>query len=672
VPTALAGVVAGLASLHDFRRQPQHARAQDAPQWNSGGANYLAPSDFAVIYDVAVPYAAGVDGSGRSIAVLGRSDIVAADISTFQGNFGLAVKAPQIIHNGAAPGLVADDETESDLDLEWSTAVAPGAAVKFVTSASTRTSDGIDLSAAYAVANNVADIISLSYGGCENAAEVAGGASPFYDQLWRQAAAQGISVFVSSGDAGAAGCDVGGETSAVGGAAVNALCSSPWSTCVGGNEFSADKGGAQSSFWSAGNSPLPTAQPTALSYIGEGAWNDSGTVAGGSGLWSSGGGTSLYYAKPAWQYATDVPVDGKRDVPDVALTASAAHDAYLVYSSDGHASPTLEAIGGTSASTPAMAGIAALLGQSQAQRLGNLNAVLYALSNLQAAGGAPVFHRITSGNNSVPGQAGFSASPSHPAYSQVSGLGSVDVGVLLAHWSDAPSTPTVGLVPSFVVLPAGASVGAAGLSVASTTAWTASPSAAWLGVTPTSGTGASGLSFTATANTGAARSATITAAGLVLTINQAAGASGTAPQLLASSSALSFGSVPVGTAAATQRLQIGNVGAAPLVLAGVALTGAQPGDYALAGDCASGLAIPAGASCHLDITFTPGANGTRAASLQVTSNDAASPVIVGLSGSGTTATGTVAVPVPLWAQAMLASGLWFALRRSRSAPRRGA
>jgi len=660
VPTALAGVVGGLASLHDFRHQPQFVRRQAAPQWNTGGANYIAPSDFATIYDLATTYSAGVTGTGRSIAILGRSDVVTGDMAAFQSDFGLPANAPQIIHNGTAPGRVSKDETESDLDLEWSAGVAPGATIKFVTSANTQTSDGIDLSAAYAVSNNVADIISLSYGSCEISTDISAGNPPYYQQLWQQAAAQGISVFVSSGDSGAAGCDASGSTKAVGGAAVNKLCSSPYTTCVGGTEFAADAGTAQSTFWSSGNSALPTSQASALSYIGESAWNQSGTVVANGDLYASGGGASIYFAKPAWQYAAGVPADGWRDVPDVSLTAASNHDAYLILSSDGQTGSTLEAIGGTSASTPALAGIVALVAQSQGQRLGNINPALYNLSNLQAAGGAPVFHRITSGNNSVPGQAGFSASTGNAAYSLVSGLGSIDGAQLIAHWNDVPSSSPA---PSFVVLrPAVSTVGLT-LSVSSTTAWTVSGAPSWLTVTPASGIGPATLNFTATANTGTTpRSATITVAGHVLTITQAAG-SGTTAKVLASSSSLAFGSSVAGTTASTQRVQIGNIGNAALTLGTVTVSGSQAGDFSTAGSCVNGLSMPAGASCYIDVLFTPGATGSRAATLQVTSNDAGSPLAVSLSGTGTSGGSAAAVPLPTWAQGLLAFGLLFVLRR---------
>jgi len=686
IPTALAGVVRGFASLHDFRHQPQVVRlatgvpgatgTASAPQLNAtNGNHYLGPGDYAVIYDLSASYAAGLNGAGHSIAVLGRTDIVAGDLSTYRNTFGLGANAPLITYNGKNPGIVSGDELESDLDLEWSGGVAPGATIQFITSPNTGNTDGIDLSAQYAVSNNVADIISVSYGSCESPTEVAGGAVPFYHQLWQQAAAQGISVLVSSGDAGAADCDPANASTAVAGLGVNRLCSSPYSTCVGGTQFTADVA-TPATYWAANNAP---SLATALSYIGEGVWNESGSN-GGSGLYSSGGGASLYFAKPSWQYAVGVPSDGLRDVPDLALTA-AQHDGYWVYTSDVSTKTTTSvSVGGTSASTPAMAGIVALIAQKQGKRLGNINAVLYGLSNLQASGGASVFHRITSGNNSVPGQPGFSASSQDPSYNQATGLGSVDAGLLIAHWTDAAASIAT-LSPSAALVPAAATQGALTLNLGAAVAWTASSNSAWLGLLETgnangsvtgsiastaSGTGPASLTFAAQANSGAARTGTITINGLTLTVTQAAATTPVGGQIVLSPASLTFGSAAVGGASAPQRLTVGNSGAGSLTLGSIALAGSNPGDYASSGSCAAGLILTPGASCYLDLSFRPTAVGSRPASLLVGNSS------VSLSGTGTAAVADSAasadVPLPLWAYALLALGLAGALLRRR-APR---
>ncbi|TSA49557.1 MAG: hypothetical protein D4R48_03165, partial [Nitrosomonadales bacterium] len=382
------------------------------------------------IYNLKPLYSNGVDGSGRSIAILGRSNVVLSDIQKFRTTMNLPANTPQIIINGTDPGLVSGDQGESDLDLEWSGAVAPAAAIKFVISASTGSTDGIALSAQYAVSNNVAEVISLSYGQCESSMGTT--ALNYFGNLWQQAAALGITVIVSSGDSGAADCDSASVTRATHGRAVNGLCTSPYSTCVGGTQFADTTN--PSLYWSSSNNLIDLS--SALSYIPEVVWNQS-VANGGTGLWASGGGASTYYAKPSWQTTPGVPNDGKRDVPDVSL-AAATHDGYLVYSSDNTTqTQTLYAFGGTSAAAPSFAGIMALVNQKTGYRQGNANVTLYGLASRQTSTGAPAyFHQITSGNNSVTGVTGFSASTSSPSYNQATGLGSVDGNVLVNHWID--------------------------------------------------------------------------------------------------------------------------------------------------------------------------------------------------------------------------------------------
>lgn len=644
IPRAFSAVVRGFASLHDFRLQPQFRRSTLRAQTDLGdGTHALGPADFAVIYDLTSTYAQGLNGTGRSLAVIGRSDVQNVDINNFRSQFGLTAALPAVILAGTDPGLVTNDQTESDLDLEWAGGIAPSVALKFVTAKSTNTTDGISLSAQYAVEQNLADVITVSYGSCESPADVAGGTT-FYNQLWQQAAAQGISVFVSSGDSGAAGCDTSESATATHGSGVNLLCSSPYSTCVGGTEFAADSS-APSSYWSANNAPGTYA--SALQYIGEAVWNQSGSVTGGSQLWSSGGGASIYYAKPAWQLSAGVPSDGYRDVPDVALNASSAHDPYLIYSSDGNFSSALEGIGGTSAAAPTMAAIAALVGQRQNGRVGSFNPPLYGLSGLQTSGGAPVFHLITSGNNSVPGQTGFTASTSDPIYNQASGLGSVDAGLLIVHWSDFVGSSS-GLSPTSAVVPAAATVGTAILSIPATTAWTArvTGGSGWLTVTPPGGTGSAPLTYSAAINTGStARTGTITIDGQVLTVTQAAAAGGAAQQSL-STSTMSFGNDAVGMTTAGQTVLVSNKGGTNLTVGQISLTGTAQADYAYTGTCYAGLVLTPGASCFLQVTFDPTAPGARSALLQVGS---ASIALSGTGEQGVSSDG----PLPLWAYALM-------------------
>jgi pseudomonalisin len=425
IPSALAEVVGGVVSLHDFHSEPMHASARrPSPEFTSGGSHYIAPADFATIYDLAPLYQQSINGNGQSIAIVGRSNIRIADVRQFRSAFGLPANDPLIIVNGADPGVVSSgEETEADLDVEWSGAVARNATIKFVVSKSTNSSDGVDLSAQYIVNHNLAPVMSTSFGLCEKWLGSSG--NNFLSSLWQQAAAEGITVFVSSGDNGAAGCDSASAAKATNGRAVNGLCSTPYSICVGGTEFNDVSNPPL--YWSSSNTS--STQASAVSYIPEVVWNESGP---GAGLWSTGGGMSTIYAKPSWQTGAGVPADGKRDVPDVSLTAS-GHDGYLIYQEGG-----LYVVGGTSAASPSFAGVMALVVQGTGARQGNANIAFYPLASKQRAGGASVFHDITAGNNNVPGQAGFNATA---GFDQATGLGSIDASVLVSHWGDATVIP---------------------------------------------------------------------------------------------------------------------------------------------------------------------------------------------------------------------------------------
>jgi len=520
VPRALSDLVAGIVSLHNFPRQPMNhgirkldtvpdasgsERYVDPKFDSSTGAHFVAPADFATIYNVNALYNAGVTGAGQSIAIVGRTDIALADVQFFRSNFGLPANDPIFVHNGVDPGnLHGGEEGEADLDVEWSGAVARNAMIRFVISKSTATTDGVDLSAQFIVNNNTAPIMSTSFGQCESSMGATENA--FYNNLWSQAASEGITAFVSSGDRGAAGCNGGSDPSGSG-AAVSGLASTPFNVAVGGTQFAdtANPG----AFWASTNNA--TTKGSALSYIPEVAWNESGNVAGGSGLWSSAGGRSTIYAKPSFQSGVGVPADGKRDVPDVSLTA-AGHDGYLVI--QGHTATVsgLGAVGGTSASSPSFAGLMALVDQKTAQRWGNANTKFYALAAAQNAGTGPViFHDITSGNNSVPGVTGFSCGT---GYDAVTGLGTVDASSLVNNFAAATPDFTLAASPTALSVVQGGSGNSTlsttvsgGFSSALTLSATGLPVGTTASFSPASiaapGSGSSTLTFTVGASTAA-------------------------------------------------------------------------------------------------------------------------------------------------------------------------
>jgi uncharacterized protein (TIGR03437 family) len=424
LPEAIAPLVGTFLGLHDFNPK---SRISPADTSMNGLTHSLAPGDLATIYNINPLYQQGIDGTGQKIVIVGQSDLNVSDIQTFRATYGLNTANIQTILGGAEPGVVASNSQEADLDVEWAGAIARNAQLIYVyaTNASA--------AATFAIDQNLAPIISESFGGCET--EEPASVFQAFENIAKQGNSQGITWLASSGDSGAADCDLRTAGAATGGLAVNFPASVPEVTAVGGTEFNEGR----ANYWKAANGPNGG---SALSYIPETAWNDN--VYGTNNnfavnLNATGGGVSTSYSKPAWQTGPGVPADGHRDVPDVALAGAIQHDAYNVVSG-GQA--TL--VGGTSAATPAFAGIVALLNQYvKGQGLGNLNALLYPL----AASSPAAFHDIVTGNNIVPcqpksancvnGQLGYSAAP---GYDLATGLGSVDVYNLVTGWNGPPAS----------------------------------------------------------------------------------------------------------------------------------------------------------------------------------------------------------------------------------------
>jgi hypothetical protein len=509
IPSALAPVVAGVDSLHNFQKQAQHISMGPysaashklvslSPDYTLPGGTgeateyALTPYDFAAIYDLlplwnAAPTA--ITGAGQTIAIVGRSDINPADTSYFWSSFGLdGVHAPKptlvVTYNGQNPGITSD-ESEGDIDTQWSGAVAPGATINYVTSQSTTTTDGVDLSALYIVDNNLAPVLSESYGECETSLGASG--VQFYGSLWEQAAAQGISVFVSSGDSGAAGCD-SPSGPAKAGLQVNGIASTPFNAAVGGTDFNQYQ--TWTSYWNSTNDPIT--KQSAKGYIPETTWNDSCAngilqfVTGGTtnaeancnnsnfaSLLDStggGGGQSSYWLKPVWQ--TGTPSDNARDLPDVSLFAGNGflNSYYYICQSDtvsgGCQWTGYRGFGGTSVASPQLAGIMALINQKTGSPQGIPGLTLYKLAAQQPT----AFHDVPAGSTiampCVTGSPNCTTTKTGDAYGILSGyitaagydlatgLGSVDVAKLVNLWQSVSFTPSA----TTLTLNAGATV----------------------------------------------------------------------------------------------------------------------------------------------------------------------------------------------------------------------
>lgn len=457
IPAAVAPVFGGFVSLNNFqvksalkvngKAQLDPTTHKVTPSWSEGTNGVyliLAPGDFAKQYDLNPLYTAGTTGTGQTIAIINEANISIPLVNQYRSLFGLSVNPPTVIIDGNDPGIDGLNNpdgpnyasTEAYLDVEQAGAVAPAAKIDLVIAGDTALENGLFLAAEHAVYGDVAPVLSMSFGGCEAAQ---GSSNAFINLLWEQAAAQGQTVMVSSGDNGAAGCDDdNSQEYAVFGQAVNGLGSTPWNVSVGGTDFYYSTYNSSSSaqitqlqsYWNFTPSNL-TPTVSLLQVAPEQPWNDSqyglnilnqyaegyGTsIAGGSGGASNcatgspaagtggSGGTCAGYPKPAWQTSL-TPADSVRDLPDVSLFAAngSNYTFYPICASNGDCQSVtsgevqITGIGGTSASAPAFAGIMALVNQKYGPQ-GQADYVLYPLAKQFPA----AFHDVVNGTNSVP------------------------------------------------------------------------------------------------------------------------------------------------------------------------------------------------------------------------------------------------------------------------------
>jgi len=491
VPSALAGVVESVRNLNDFRPR-SHAVANKVrsakPNFTSSvsGDVFFAPGDIATIYDIQSVYQSGNTGSGQSIAIVGQSSVALSDIESFQTASGLTVKDPTLVlmpGTGSAT-VFSGDESESDLDLEWSGGTATGANIFFVYTGSNTNYGAFD-ALEYAIDNQIGTIISSSYGECE--ADLGG---QNLESALQQAATQGQTVISASGDSGSTDCFIGNDMtnpplSTQETLAVDYPASSAYVTGVGGTEIST----ANSSYLTPGDGYWESASSSdvitsALKYIPEQVWNEDLANCGTDDcILAGGGGASALFPKPSWQTGVPgIPTGNTRFVPDISLNASTALPGYLLCTSDtsfwqqGQTSSCtsgfrdsvtgdLTAAGGTSFAAPIFAGIVALINDAKGYSGGQglVNSTLYQLAS-NSATYASAFHDITSGNNNCLAGSGYCSSAQGFAatagYDEASGLGSLDVANLAGVWPANTETTLIGTTTTVSASNAAPAIGA--------------------------------------------------------------------------------------------------------------------------------------------------------------------------------------------------------------------
>ncbi|HZC44211.1 MAG TPA: S53 family peptidase [Acidobacteriaceae bacterium] len=557
VPAEFANLIVGVSSLNDFRPKPAHTpisarridsisravvphgtQATNSAATSSGATpgftvdssyQVVVPNDLHTIYNFDGVYSRGITGKKQEVVVIEDSNVYSTkDWNTFRRVFGLSKythgSLTQIHPGGCkSPGVVAGDDGEAIIDAEYASAAAPDAAIVVASCANTKTTFG-GLLALRALIDRSSPpaIISISYTECEPALGAAGNAA--YRDVYQQAAAEGVSVFVSSGDEGAAGCDAN-EPAAKYGIAVSGFASTPYNVAVGGTDFGDSYAGTNSQYWHSKNNSI---YGSAKSYIPEIPWNDScastlitkivgynvpygkngfcnsdvgemnflstGAASGGPSGCAHGetstnpntaavSGSCRGYPKPPYQMGVfGVPNDHVRDLPDVSLFAGNGvwgHYYAFCYSDDaGGGAPCTgnpanwAGAGGTSFSAPILAGIQALVNQSQGASQGNPNYVYYALAKMEFGGTGKnsciatlgsasewscIFHDVAQGDIDVNCLGSFNCykpsgtngvlSTTSKSYSKAygskegwdfaTGIGTVNVGNLVKQWKYA-------------------------------------------------------------------------------------------------------------------------------------------------------------------------------------------------------------------------------------------
>jgi subtilase family serine protease len=449
IPAALSPAVEGIVSLHDFRAHNMMKRRPAVTGGNCGGVPcyVVGAADLATIYDLNDLFNAStpITGEGVTIATVEDTNLYSnADWTKFRQVFGLSIYTSgnlQVMHPAPSGGSachnpgVNDDDGEAALDVEWASAAAPGASILLASCAGTATTDGVYL-ATQNLVNSAAPpaIISVSYGICEVDNGATSNAS--FNKLYQQAAAEGISVFVATGDNGPTDCS-GSVSGATVGIGINGWGSSQYNVAIGGTDFRDVYDGNYSLYWKANSGTSPWS--TAKSYIAEVPWNDTcanqmiasfygpptQTYGAGSFCNSSAGssfrllgggeggpsgcytgkpsppdsevvsGTCKGYPKPGFQRGLlGVPTDGVRDVPDISLFASDGsawgHNLATCFTDPGNGGVSCAGnpvnwanAGGTSYATPIMAGIQALVDQYTGTAQGNPLPTYYALAKAQ-------------------------------------------------------------------------------------------------------------------------------------------------------------------------------------------------------------------------------------------------------------------------------------------------
>jgi hypothetical protein len=595
----------------------------------------LSPFDVATIYNILPLWneTTPINGKGVKVAIVALSDVETSDFNTFRSSFGLPAATLTTLHSGTDPGITGS-QGENTEDTEMVSATAPGAQVVLVADVDNATTNGLVTAVTYIVDNNVAPILTMSYGTCELDNGTA--TNSLFNQTFQQAATAGISSFVAAGDSGSAVCTRQNGTPPYAdsdGLQVSGMASSPYVTAIGGTDVQwpfVEATKPPSTYW---NSTNDAHGASAKGYMPEMSWNDTCTnplllnvysystnealcnaaIDGSPGLVemaSGSGGVSRCttptgttpatcaggYAKPSWQTGVaGIPADGKRDLPDVSMFAAYGFQdstgipgsALLIcQASDNPANSCdysnpdyiiYQENGGTSAASPLTAGIMAMVIQKTGSSQGLANPVLYQLAAKEDYASCNS-NTVKAGNSCI-------------FYDTTTGSNAAVCITGATNCVTSTSGDQVGILSGYK---------------------------ATAGYDLTTGLG------------------TFNVANLV----NAWPATAKTPAVTLSPASLTFASTKLGATTAAQVVTVKNTGAASLTLTSETITGTNATSFVKSATTC-GATLAASASCTVSVEFKPTVAGALTASLSVADNATGSPQVVTLKGTGAAASLTV-------------------------------
>jgi subtilase family serine protease len=380
--------VDSLSSSNIIENIVVHNGRKSKPRWipmaSARGKVVTTPEMVRSLYGFNPIYSQGYSGKGQHIAIATYDDFNLQDVQDYYGKVNMTTKpqVDKVLFNGT-PAVNQMSAVETEVDAEFSGQLAPGASIHVFTSAANSDQGEIQLFTAI-LDDNRAKVANYSWGDCETNLTPQHRAD--MDKVFARAIAQGVNIFVASGDSGATGCQT--------------------------SEIMAD--------WPAAHPNIVAVGGTTINS--NGSKDDPNETA-----WSgSGGGISSLFALPSWQSGLGSPFV-RRSFPDVAFNAdpNSGQQAWVHYPGDAD----WLTLGGTSIASPQWAGFLTLVNEARGSKgsLGFLNLALYSIPSGERGN---LFHDVTSGDNN-----GYQAGPGWDA---VTGWGSMKADALLSYLTKLP------------------------------------------------------------------------------------------------------------------------------------------------------------------------------------------------------------------------------------------